>query len=145
MPTQLADALEFNNGATLKNRFVLAPLTNLQSAADGVLSDDEYRWLTYRAEGGFGLTMTCAASVQHSGVGFPGQLGAHDDRHIPGLTRLAAGIKGHGSHAVVQLQHSGMGRHDLRSDHGIGRLGFCQRLSQSLKQQRHPLFWRRFG
>ena len=90
MPAQLADALEFNNGATLKNRFVLAPLTNLQSAADGVLSDDEYRWLTYRAEGGFGLTMTCAASVQHSGVGFPGQLGAHDDRHIPGLTRLAA-------------------------------------------------------
>ena len=108
MPAQLADALEFNNGATLKNRFVLAPLTNLQSAADGVLSDDEYRWLTYRAEGGFGLTMTCAASVQHSGVGFPGQLGAHDDRHIPGLTRLAAGIKEHGSHAVVQLQHSGM-------------------------------------
>ena len=108
MPTQLADALEFNNGATLKNRFVLAPLTNLQSAADGVLSDDEYRWLTYRAEGGFGLTMTCAASVQHSGVGFPGQLGAHDDRHIPGLTRLATGIKEHGSHAVVQLQHSGM-------------------------------------
>jgi len=108
MPAQLADALTFANGAQLKNRFVLAPLTNLQSGADGVLSDDEYNWLTYRAEGGFGLTMTCAASVQHSGVGFPGQLGAHDDRHIPGLTRLAAGIKAHQSHAVVQLQHSGM-------------------------------------
>ena len=108
MTAQLSDALLLNNGTELKNRFMLAPLTNLQSGADGVLSDDEYHWLTYRAEGGFGLTMTCAASVQHSGVGFPGQLGAHDDRHIAGLTRLADGIKAHHSHAVVQLQHSGM-------------------------------------
>ncbi|MCH1492678.1 MAG: NADH:flavin oxidoreductase [Luminiphilus sp.] len=108
MSARLADSLQLNNGSQLKNRFMLAPLTNLQSAADGTLSEDEYRWLTYRAEGGFGLTMTCAASVQHSGVGFPGQLGAHDDRHIPGLTRLAEGIREHGSHAVAQLQHSGM-------------------------------------
>ena len=108
MTAQLSDALLLNNGTELKNRFMLAPLTNLQSGADGVLSDDEYHWLTYRAEGGFGLTMTCAASVQHSGVGFPGQLGAHDDRHIAGLSRLADGIKAHNSHAVVQLQHSGM-------------------------------------
>lgn len=104
----LSDAITFANGATLKNRFMLAPLTNTQSAADGVLSDDEYHWLTMRAKGGFALTMTCAASVQHSGVGFPGQLGVHDDRHLEGLTRLAAGIKAHDSHAVAQLQHSGM-------------------------------------
>lgn len=107
MPS-LADPLALRCGASLKNRFVLAPLTNLQSGADGVLSDDEYHWLTRRAQGGFGLTMTCAASVQHSGVGFPGQLGAHDDRHLDGLKRLAAGIKVDNSHAVVQLQHSGM-------------------------------------
>ena len=106
--TSFADPLTLGNGSTLANRFVLAPLTNLQSATDGTLGDDEYHWLCMRAQGGFGLTMTCAASVQHSGVGFPGQLGAHDDRHLPGLTRLAAGIKAHGSHAVVQLQHSGM-------------------------------------
>lgn len=106
--SQLSDAITLNNGTTLANRFALAPLTNLQSGDDGVLSDNEYHWLTHRARGGFGLTMTCAASVQQAGVGFPGQLGAHDDRHIDGLTRLAAGIKTEGSHAVVQLQHSGM-------------------------------------
>ena len=105
---KLSDTLSFINGSELKNRFMLAPLTNLQSGADGVLGDDEYNWLTMRAAGGFGLTMTCAASVQHEGVGFPGQLGAHDDRHIDGLTRLAAGLKAHDTHAVVQLQHSGM-------------------------------------
>jgi 2,4-dienoyl-CoA reductase-like NADH-dependent reductase (Old Yellow Enzyme family) len=106
--TSLFDPLPLACGATLKNRFVLAPLTNSQSHADGVLSDDELRWLTMRAEGGFGLTMTCAASVQHAGLGFPGQLGAHDERHVPGLTRLAAALKAPGSHAVVQLHHAGM-------------------------------------
>lgn len=107
MPS-LTDPLSLHSGATLKNRFVLSPLTNLQSHPDGVLSDDEFRWLTMRAEGGFGLTMTCAASVQESGVGFPGQLGFHDDKHLPGLTRLAAKIKEYGSHAVAQLHHGGL-------------------------------------
>ena len=104
----LFDPLPLESGATFKNRFVLSPLTNLQSHADGVLSDDEFRWLTMRAEGGFALTMTCAASVQESGVGFPGQLGFHDDKHLEGLTRLAARIKAYGSHAVAQLHHGGL-------------------------------------
>lgn len=106
--TQPTDPLTLRSGATLKNRFVLSPLTNLQSHPDGVLSDDEYRWLTMRAIGGFGLTMTCAASVQEEGVGFPGQLGVHDDKHLPGLTRLAAKINEEGSHSVVQLHHGGL-------------------------------------
>jgi 2,4-dienoyl-CoA reductase-like NADH-dependent reductase (Old Yellow Enzyme family) len=92
----------------LKNRFVLAPLTNLQSHPDGVLSEDEFRWLSMRAEGGFGLVHTCAASVQESGVGFPGQLGFHDDRHLPGLTRLASAIRSHGAVAIAQLHHGGL-------------------------------------
>jgi 2,4-dienoyl-CoA reductase-like NADH-dependent reductase (Old Yellow Enzyme family) len=87
---------------------MLAPLTNTQSGADGVLSVDEFRWLTMRAQGGFGLVMTCATSVQAEGLGFPGQLGAHDDRHVAGLTRLAAALKAAGAHAVVQLHHAGM-------------------------------------
>ncbi|MEJ0022870.1 MAG: NADH:flavin oxidoreductase [Alphaproteobacteria bacterium] len=100
--------LDFTSGRTLKNRFVLAPMTNCQSFADGTLSEDEYRWLTMRAEGGFGLTMTCAASVQAAGLGFPGQLGVYDDRHLDGLTRLARKIRRDNSHAVVQLHHAGM-------------------------------------
>lgn len=106
--TQLTDPLKLRSGATLKNRFVLAPLTNIQSHPDGVLSEDEFRWLTMRAEGGFGLTMTCAASVQESGVGFPGQLGFHDAKHEPGLTRLAGKIKQEGSLAIAQLHHGGL-------------------------------------
>ena len=100
--------LSFDRGPVMKNRFMLAPLTNLQSHPDGVMSEDEFTWLTKRAEGGFGLTMTCAAHVQRIGQGFPGQLGIWDDKHIPGLTRLAAAIKAAGSIAVVQLHHAGI-------------------------------------
>ncbi len=92
----------------MKNRFMLAPLTNLQSHDDGVLSDEEFNWLTMRAKGGFGLTMTCAAHVQRIGQGFPGQLGVFNNNHVEGLTRLAKAIKGQDSIAICQLHHAGM-------------------------------------
>jgi 2,4-dienoyl-CoA reductase-like NADH-dependent reductase (Old Yellow Enzyme family) len=106
--TSLFEPLAFARGPAMKNRFMLAPLTNLQSHADGRLSDDEFRWLTFRAKGGFGLTMTCAAHVQREGQGFPGQLGIFSDDHLPGLTRLASAIKEEGSVAIAQLHHAGM-------------------------------------
>ena len=100
--------IQFPNGATMKNRFMLAPLTNTQSHEDGRLSDEEFRWLTMRAKGQFGLVMTCASHVQEVGKGFPGQLGIFSDIHIPGHQRLAAEIKAHGSLALIQLHHAGM-------------------------------------
>ena len=104
----LFQPLTFSCGTILKNRFMLAPLTNTQSHTDGKLSDDEYRWLIMRAQGGFGLTMTCAAHVQAIGQGFPGQLGIFSDDHLEGLSKLASGIKSENSLAVVQLHHAGM-------------------------------------
>ena len=100
--------MTFLRGPAMKNRLMLAPLTNLQSHPDGRLSDDEYHWLTMRAKGGFGLTMSCAAHVQAIGQGFPGQLGIFGDEHLPGLRRLADGIREHDSVSVVQLHHAGM-------------------------------------
>lgn len=100
--------LVLRRGGTLRNRCMLAPLTNLQSHPDGTLSDDEFRWLTLRARGGFGLVMTCASHVQAVGQGFPGQLGVWSDTHLPGLTRLASGLHAGGTLAVVQLHHAGM-------------------------------------
>ena len=106
--TDLFAPLAFARGPGMKNRFMLAPLTNCQSHDDGCLSDDEFRWLTLRAEGGFGLTMTCASHVQARGQGFPGQLGVYSERHVEGLTRLAAAIKARDSVAMMQLHHAGM-------------------------------------
>lgn len=109
MPTMtLGTTLSFQSGGQMKNRFMLAPMTNSQSFEDGKLSQDEFHWLTMRAKGGFGLTMTCAANVQPSGKTWSGQLGLFDDTHIEGLTRLADGIKAHDSLAIAQLFHGGI-------------------------------------
>ena len=111
---RLFEPLQFPCGAVMKNRFMLAPMTNQQSDEDGILSDDEFRWLTMRAQGGFGLTMTCAVHVQAEGKGFPGQLGIFSDDHISGHQRLSSGIQAAGSLAVVQLHHAG-----IRSPHTL--------------------------
>ena len=100
--------VQFPCGASMKNRFMLAPLTNQQSFKDGKLSDDELNWLTMRAEGQFGLVMTCASNVQQIGKGFSGQLGIYSDDHIEGHQKLTASIKAHESLAVIQLHHAGM-------------------------------------
>jgi 2,4-dienoyl-CoA reductase-like NADH-dependent reductase (Old Yellow Enzyme family) len=105
--TSPLDTVAFPHGPSMRNRLMLAPLTNQQSHTDGTLSDDEHHWLTMRAEGGFGLTMTCAAHVQAVGQGFPGQLGIFDDRHLEGLSRLAADLRASGTVSYVQLHHAG--------------------------------------
>ena len=89
----LKDEIKFPCGLLMKNRFMLAPLTNTQSHENGILSEDEFNWLTMRARGGFGLTMSCASHVQAIGKGFPGQLGIFSDEHIDGLKKLTDEIK----------------------------------------------------
>ena len=105
--TTALDTVTFSTGPAMPNRFMLAPLTNCQSHADGSLSDAEIHWLTMRATGGFGLTMTAAATVQKRGQGFAGQLGVFADAHLPGLRRLAEGLNTTGTVSYVQLHHAG--------------------------------------
>lgn len=103
----LFDPVGFARGPAMKNRFMLAPLTNQQSGSDGIMSEDEYKWLTMRASGGFGMVLTAASHVQNAGQGFWGQIGCFGDQHLEGLSRLAFGIKKHGAVATLQLHHAG--------------------------------------
>ena len=105
---KLSEKVIFPCGISMKNPFMLAPLTNTQSFEDGCLSDDEFNWLVMRSKGEFGMTMSCASHVQEIGKGFPGQLGIFDDIHIDGLKRLTEKIKSYNSLAVAQLHHAGM-------------------------------------
>ena len=104
---KLFTSVSFPRGKAMPNHFALAPLTNLQSNPDGTLTDAERNWLTMRAEGGFGLTMTAAAHVQAIGQGFAGQLGTFADAHIDGLQKLASEINALGSVSIAQLHHAG--------------------------------------
>ena len=106
--TDLFEPLTFRSGHRMKNRFMLAPLTNQQSHANGQLSKEEHDWLVMRAAGGFGAVMTAAAYVQPDGKGFEGQLGMDQDRLRSGLEGLARDIKAHECLAIAQLYHGGL-------------------------------------
>lgn len=97
-----------HTGTTIRNRTVLAAMTNKQSGDDGVLSDDELEWLAARARGGFGIVTTCAAHVSQDGQGWDGELGVFDDGLLPGLTRLADALRSEGSVSLVQIFHGGV-------------------------------------
>jgi len=101
------DSVSFPHGPAMPNRFMLAPLTNQQSHDDGTLSDDEIHWLSMRAQGGFGITMTAAAHVQSVGQGFAGQLGIFSDVHLPGLARMAEALNATTTVSYAQLHHAG--------------------------------------
>lgn len=107
MTPQLSDPLRLARGVTWSNRLVLAPMTNRQSGDDGVLHDDERRWLCRRAKGGFGFVTTCATSVDPSGRGWSGELGAWSDDHLPGLRFLAESLSLEGAATGLQLNDAG--------------------------------------
>jgi len=102
------EPLTFRRGASMRNRFMLAPMTNQQSAEDGTPSDDELHWLSVRAKGGFAYVLTCASHVNESGKGFPGALGCFSDRHIGGLRRIASSMRSAGALSGLQLYHGGL-------------------------------------
>jgi 2,4-dienoyl-CoA reductase-like NADH-dependent reductase (Old Yellow Enzyme family) len=106
--SRLFEPVTFLRGKPMKNRFMLAPLTNCQSHQDGRLSNAEQHWLTMRAQGGFGLVSTCAAYVQAIGQGFVGQLGVFGDQHIEGLRGLSGALHAEDTVAIVQLHHAGI-------------------------------------
>ena len=95
-------------GKKIRNRTVLAAMTNKQSFDDGTLSDEEINWLLRRADGGFGIITTAASHVSKSGKSWEGEMGVWGDHQIPGLTKLAKGLRNQGALSLVQIFHGGM-------------------------------------
>lgn len=98
----------FRKQTSMKNRTVVAPMTNMQSNEDGSLNENELRWLSRRAEGGFGMVITCASHVRKDAKAWHGQLGFFDDSLLPGLKAVATEMHRHGALAVAQLFHGGV-------------------------------------
>jgi 2,4-dienoyl-CoA reductase-like NADH-dependent reductase (Old Yellow Enzyme family) len=103
----LFEPLTLRHGPALRNRFVLAPLTNQQSEHDGSASTFDQEWIRQLARGDYALIQTCAATVEAGGKAFVRQLGIHRDAHLPGLTEMASSIRAGGGLSAVQLHHAG--------------------------------------
>lgn len=115
MRSMLFEPFALRCGQTLPNRIALAPLTNKQSHADGLLSEHELAFLAARADGGFGIVETCAAYVALDGKAWDGELGVDRDACLPGLTTLASRIRGAGTDPSNRAPAMPPGRRHARS------------------------------
>lgn len=105
--TKVFSTLTFNKEKILKNRLVVAPMTTQQSNPDGSISKTEADWLTRLSEDGFGMVISCAASISDTATAFYNQLSLAHDKFIPDLKKLADKMKINGSINIIQLCHAG--------------------------------------
>lgn len=95
-----------NNGVTIKNRLVVAPMTHFGSQADGLISDQERTFLSNRA-GDMGMFITAATLVQKDGKAFHGQPEATGEHCLDSLKETAQILQQQGAKAISQIHHGG--------------------------------------
>ena len=96
----------FRSGVTVKNRIMMAPMTNYSSDENDMVSAEELAYYSERS-GGPGAVITAVAYIEPGGKGFPGQFSAADDSYIPSLRKLAETIQSKGAKAILQIFHAG--------------------------------------
>lgn len=102
----LFEPFRFKNGVSLKNRIIMAPMTNFSSNSDGTVSDSEVNYYARRSKG-VSMVITACTYVTPNGKGFPGEFAGDRDEMIPSLNRLASAIKEEGAKALLQIFHGG--------------------------------------
>lgn len=102
----LFESFNIGKGVQLKNRMVMAPMTNFSSNADGTVTDAEVEYYERRSNG-VGMVITACTYVTVNGKGFHGEFGGDRDEMIPSLRRLASAIKAKGAKAILQIFHGG--------------------------------------
>ncbi len=104
--SQLFQPFSFAIGVSLKNRLVMAPMTNFSSNPDGTVSDEEVNYYARRSKG-VSMVVTACTYVTPNGKGFQGEFAADRDEMIPSLKQLASAIKEEGAKAILQIFHGG--------------------------------------
>lgn len=120
--------LTLNSGATLGNRFLLAPMTTDSAHPDGIVSQHELAYITRRSGSGLAACITSCAYVDEHGRAWQG-IGAADDRHMESLRAVAEAFRGGGGLAILQLYDGGriaspdiVGEPDMRAPSAIPSL-----------------------
>lgn len=104
--TPLLNPLTLPNGAVLKNRLVMAPMTTCTGFYDGTVTSELVEY--YRARAGtLGTVIVESCFIDNKGPAFPGAIGIDSDNKIAGLARIADAIKSQGSTAILQIYHGG--------------------------------------
>ncbi len=92
---------------TLNNRLVRSATWEAMAEHDGTVTDRLVTLHEALATGGVGLIISSYLTVHPQGRQNPDQIGAHDDRHIEGLSKLARVVHEQGGRLVGQIVHCG--------------------------------------
>ena len=114
------ESMAFPNGAQVRNRIVMAPMTEMMAFHDGSVSSAEVDYMAQRSKG-VGLLITPVAYINPEGKGFEGQLGVDADDKIPHLAKLAYGIKSGGAKAKPITAPTRINKAALMLNHGNQR------------------------
>jgi len=98
----------------IKNRMYM-PAMHLNMCMDYEVSDKICAFYERRAQGGVGAIAVGFVTVDPMGSMFS-NIGAHDDRFLPGLRRLARSIGQHDCRSVAQINHQGRYAHTMFLD-----------------------------
>jgi len=93
------------NNLKIENRIYL-PAMHLGMAQDFEITDQIINFYAQRAKGRPGMICAGYATVDELS-GNTQNIGAHDDKFIPGLQRLSNAIKDNGSLCAMQINHAG--------------------------------------
>ena len=104
---QTFSAFQIKSKKILKNRLAVAPMTTQQSNAEGSISKFESDWLTRLSSDGYGMVISCAASISDTATAFYNQLSVAHDEFIPALQKVSSEMKKTGSINLIQLCHGG--------------------------------------
>lgn len=92
---------------TIKNRFVVPPMSNNFALPSGSLSSRSYDYYVERAKGGFGLITIEATVVDKTAKGGIRKHCLYDDSMIEGLKKVVEGCHKYGAKVSIQLQQAG--------------------------------------
>lgn len=93
----------------LKNRMLVTAMGVSLAESDGTCGDRIIDFHERHARGGVGLIILGVAGVSWPAGGNQiGQIAISEDRHIPGLKRLADAVHKHGAKLATQLHHGGL-------------------------------------
>ncbi|MER5509558.1 alkene reductase [Streptomyces sp. NPDC002766] len=106
--TTLFDSYRFGN-LTLPNRVVMAPMTRVRAAADGLATASMATYYAQRATAG----LIVSEGVQPSllGQSSPGTPGLHTDEQVAAWRPVTAAVHTNGGRIFAQLMHAGRVSH----------------------------------
>ncbi|WP_338494689.1 flavocytochrome c [Erwinia aphidicola] len=104
--TPILNPLTLPNGAVLKNRLLMAPMTTCTGFYDGTVTSELVEYYRDRACS-IGTVIVECCFIDPKGPAFPGAIAIDSDNKISGLSKIADAIKSKGSKAILQIYHGG--------------------------------------